>query len=82
MGDTAAWSARIAQGYSTLAKHAIEGIRAMPAKGGNPDLDDIEVERVVVLMANSAGAKFAEPAVPAPAAPAAAPAADAPAPAK
>ena len=54
----------------------------MPAKGGNPDLDDIEVERVVVLMANSAGAKFAEPAVPAPAAPAAAPAADAPAPAK
>ena len=62
----------------TLAKHAIEGIRAMPAKGGNPDLDDVEVERVVVLMANSAGAKFAEPAVPAPAAPAA-PAADAPA---
>jgi hypothetical protein len=50
----------------------------MPAKGGNPDLDDVEVERVVVLMANSAGAKFAEPKVPAPAA---APAADA-APAK
>ena len=78
MGDAGAWSARIAQGYSTLAKHAIEGIRAMPAKGGNPDLDDVEIERVVVLMANSAGAKFAEPAVPAPAAPAA-PAADAPA---
>jgi len=49
MGDAGAWSARIAQGYSTLAKHAIEGIRAMPAKGGNPDLDDVEVERVVVL---------------------------------
>jgi cytochrome c5 len=71
-GDAAAWKARIAQGYDTLAKHAIHGLRAMPAKGGNPDLDDVEVERALVLMANSAGAKFAEPAVPAPAAPAAA----------
>lgn len=82
LGDAAAWKARIAEGYDTLAKHAIQGLRAMPPKGGNPDLDDIEVERVVVMMANSAGAKFKEPAVPAPAAPAtpAAPAAgDAPA---
>lgn len=71
LGDAAAWKARIAQGYDTLAKHAIEGLRAMPPKGGNPDLDDIEVERVVVMMANKAGAKFKEPAVPAPAAPAA-----------
>lgn len=73
-GDTGAWGPRIAQGYETLVKHAIQGIRAMPAKGGNPDLDDVEVERVVVLLANSAGGKFAEPKVPAPAA---APAADA-----
>ena len=78
-GDTGAWSARIAQGYDTLVKHAIEGIRAMPAKGGNPDLDDIEVARAVVYMANEAGAKFKEPEVPAAgAAPAAAaPVADA-----
>lgn len=66
-GDAGAWKARIAEGYDTLAKHAIGGLRAMPPKGGNPDLDDVEVERAVVLMANSAGAKFAEPAVPAPA---------------
>lgn len=65
-GDAAAWKARIAQGYDTLVNHAIHGLRAMPAKGGNPDLDDVEVERVVVLMANAAGAKFAEPKVPAP----------------
>jgi cytochrome c5 len=82
-GDAAAWGPRIAQGYETLLKHAIEGIRAMPAKGGNADLDDVEVARAVVYMANKGGAKFAEPAVPAaaaaaPAAPAA-PAADAPA---
>lgn len=69
------WTARLAQGYDTLVKHAIEGIRAMPAKGGNPDLDNVEVERAVVYMANQSGATFKEPAVPAPAAAPAAPAA-------
>ncbi|MHA4868866.1 c-type cytochrome [Duganella sp. PWIR1] len=71
-GDAAAWSARIAQGYDTVVKHALEGLRAMPAKGGNPDLDDVEVARAVVYLANNSGGKFKEPAVPAPAAPAAA----------
>jgi cytochrome c5 len=74
LGDTGAWSARLAQGYDTLVKHAIEGIRAMPAKGGNPDLDNLEVERAVVYLTNKSGAKFKEPATPAPAAAAAAPA--------
>jgi cytochrome c5 len=63
--DAGAWAARIAQGYDVLVKHAVEGIRAMPAKGGNPDLDDVEVARAVVYMANQGGAKFKEPAVPA-----------------
>ena len=79
-GDAGAWSARLAQGYDTLLKHAIDGIRAMPAKGGNPDLDDVEIARAVVYMANSSGAKFKEPAVPAAGA-TPAPAADAAAPA-
>jgi cytochrome c5 len=78
-GDAGAWSARIAQGYDTLLKHAIEGIRAMPAKGGNPDLDNVEVARAVVYMANKGGASFKEPAAPAAAPAAAAPAAAAPA---
>jgi cytochrome c5 len=60
-GDVGAWSGRIAQGYDTLVKHAISGIRAMPAKGGNPDLSDIEVGRAVAYLANQAGAKFKEP---------------------
>ena len=63
VGDAAAWSARIAQGYDTLVSHAINGIRGMPARGGNPDLDDVEVSRAVVFMANQAGAKFKEPEV-------------------
>lgn len=77
LGDAGAWSARIAQGYDTLVSHAINGIRAMPAKGGNPDLDDIEVARAMVYMTNQSGAKFKEPEVKAavPAATAAAPAA-------
>jgi cytochrome c5 len=79
--DAAAWSARIAQGYDTLVKHAVEGIRAMPAKGGNPDLDPLEVARAVVYMANQSGAKFKEPAVPAMVVASAAPAAEAAAPA-
>jgi cytochrome c5 len=70
-GDSGAWNARIAQGFDTLVQHAVNGIRAMPAKGGNPDLDNIEVARAVAYMANMAGAKFKEPEAPASAAPAA-----------
>jgi cytochrome c5 len=75
MGDAGAWGARIKQGYDTLVQHAVQGIRLMPAKGGNPDLDDIEVARAVVYMSNQSGAKFKEPEAPAPAQQAAAPAA-------
>jgi cytochrome c5 len=71
VGDNGAWGARIAQGYDTLLQHAVNGIRAMPAKGGNPDLDDVEVARALVYMTNQSGAKFKEPEAPAaPAAPA------------
>jgi cytochrome c5 len=77
-GDTGAWSPRIAQGYDTLLSHALKGFQgksgAMPAKGGNADLDDVEVARALVYMANKGGASFKEPevkAAPAPAAPAA-----------
>jgi cytochrome c5 len=62
-GDAAGWSARLAKGYDKLVANAINGIGAMPAKGGNPDLDDVEVARAVVHMANLSGAKFKEPEV-------------------
>jgi cytochrome c5 len=66
-GDAGAWSPRIKQGYDTLVKHAVEGFKAMPAKGGNANLDPTEVARAVVYMANQSGAKFKEPEAPAPA---------------
>jgi cytochrome c5 len=65
MGDNAAWAPRIAQGAATLFKHAIEGFTGkngmMPAKGGNTDLADDDVERAVVYIANRSGGKLAEP---------------------
>ena len=80
-GDAAAWAPRIAQGAATLYDHAIKGYSGksgvMPAKGGNTDLDDVEVQRAVAYMANAAGGKFDEPAAPATAAAPATPAAPA-----
>jgi cytochrome c5 len=70
-GDAAAWGPRVKQGFETLVKHATEGFKGMPAKGGNPDLDPIEVARAVAFIGNQAGAKFSEPAAPAAAASAA-----------
>ena len=60
-GDSAAWAPRLKQGYETLVRHAVEGFKTMPAKGGNADLEQIEVARAVVHMANASGAKFKEP---------------------
>lgn len=68
LGDTAAWSARFKQGFDTLVTHAVDGFKAMPAKGGNPDLDPIEVARAVAFIGNKSGGKFTEPAAPAAAA--------------
>ena len=80
VGDKAAWAPAIKKGYETLAQHAINGFQSpgkvMPAKGGNSDLADVEVQRAVVFMANKSGASFKEP--PAPAASAVATAAIAP----
>lgn len=81
LDNKADWASRIAQGYDTLLKHAIEGIRQMPPRGGGGDLSDTEVARAVVYMANSSGASFKLPDAGAPAAPEPA-AADKPNPAK
>lgn len=49
-GDKAAWQPRLAQGVDVLDKHAIEGIRAMPPRGGNGKLSDAEVRDAVAYM--------------------------------
>ena len=61
IGNKEQWAPRIAQGYETLVKHAIAGIRNMPARGGNPDLTDGEIANAVAHMANASGASFEPP---------------------
>ena len=58
IGDAGQWAPRIAQGKETLISHAINGIRTMPAKGGNAALSDEEVAAAVVHMVNASGGSF------------------------
>jgi len=58
IGSEEQWAPRIAQGKDTLVSHAINGIRTMPARGGNAKLSDEEVAAAVIDMANTAGANF------------------------
>lgn len=60
--DASAWSTRLAKGFDTLVKSALNGLNAMPARGGAPDLTDDEIKRAVAYMGNAVGAKFQEPA--------------------
>ena len=83
LGDKAGWASRVKEGQKHLVSTAIKGAGAMPARGGNSELSDVEVERAVVYMANQSGAKFKEPAAAVAATQAPAPAsAPAPAPEK
>ena len=63
-GDAGAWGARIRTGFDALVQSALKGKGAMPAQSGG-DFDDVEIARAVAYMANSGGAKFAEPKAPA-----------------
>lgn len=61
IGDKEAWSARAVQGLSALTTHAIEGIRKMPAHGGQPGLSDLELARAITYMVNQSGGHWVPP---------------------
>lgn len=61
MGDKVAWAPRIAVGLQKLVDSANKGKGAMPPKGGDSSLSDIELARAVAYLANQAGARFKEP---------------------
>lgn len=44
IGDTAAWAERLKKGIDTLYSNALNGIGAMPAKGGSSQLSDNTVK--------------------------------------
>jgi cytochrome c5 len=53
LGDVEAWTPRIAQGEATLLDHAINGLNAMPPRGGST-LTDEEMELIVAhIVTNS-----------------------------
>jgi cytochrome c5 len=58
VGDKTAWAPRVAEGIATLIKHATEGYTGktgiMPAKGGNPALNDAQIKATVEWMVDQA----------------------------
>lgn len=61
VGDRAAWAKRSAQGIASLTRHALDGIRRMPAHGDDADLSDLEIQRATVYMVNQSGGHWLEP---------------------
>jgi len=54
-GNKVAWAPRIAQGREKLYENAVKGLRGMPPRGGNPNLNDDEVKAAVDYMVKLAG---------------------------
>lgn len=59
--DHAAWKPLIEEGQAVLTAHAWVGVRAMPPRGGDPNLSLEEFARAVAYMARSAGADWKDP---------------------
>jgi cytochrome c5 len=61
LGDKTKWAPLIAEGQVTLTAHAYVGVRAMPPKGGNPNLSIEGFSDAVAYMANKAGGNWKSP---------------------
>ncbi len=61
IGDEKAWNQRARQGLTNLTRHALDGIRRMPAHGGTPDLTDLEISRAITFMVNQSGGHWIDP---------------------
>ena len=56
VGDADDWSQRLDdKGMETLVSHAINGFNQMPARGGNPNLSDEDIEKTVSYMLEESG---------------------------
>jgi cytochrome c5 len=52
IGDRAAWTPRLAKGLDKLVKSAVHGRGHMPARGGAPELSDVEIQGAILYMFN------------------------------
>ncbi len=57
-GDKARWAPLIAEGQVILTAHGYVGVRAMPAKGGKPDLSVEDFSEAVNHMVNQSGGNW------------------------
>lgn len=48
--DKAAWATRVKQGKDKLYSNALNGVRMMPPRGGNPSLKDADIKAAVDFM--------------------------------
>jgi len=60
-GDKKAWSPLITEGQAVLTADAWVGVRAMPPRGGNPNLSLEEFSRAAAFMARAAGGNWKDP---------------------
>lgn len=60
-GDKKAWAPLIQEGQAVLTAHAWVGIRAMPAKGGKPDMKLEEFARAAAYITRAAGSDWKDP---------------------
>lgn len=60
-GDKAKWAPLIAEGQVVLTAHGYVGVRAMPAKGGSPNLSVEGFADALVYMVNNSGGKWTSP---------------------
>ncbi len=57
VGAKELWEPRLAQGLTSLVNNAVTGIRAMPAKGGDPSLTEANIRDSIVYMLGETGLK-------------------------
>jgi len=61
MGDTAKWAPLIAEGQVIITAHGYVGVRAMPPKGGKPDLTVQGFSDALNYMVNQSGGNWKRP---------------------
>lgn len=65
LGSKDDWTARVKQGRKAVLDHALNGLKSMPARGGNPTLSDADITNAVAYMVKESGLAFGAAAAPA-----------------
>jgi cytochrome c5 len=60
-GDKNAWKPLIAEGQVIITAHGYVGVRAMPPKGGKPDLSVERFAEALNYMVNNSGGQWSSP---------------------